>query len=106
MRTLTRPRRATAATLVLALALGGALLTAPLTATAAVDGFSVDDFAGNSMGTRELVVSTPMSCDTSHNTNMTVGGGTMKLDVNVPDSEGCTYASAQVRWTAATSVDL
>lgn len=72
----------------------------------AADGFSVDDFNGNSMGTREVVPANPSNCDVTDSTSLTMGTGTMRVNVNVPDSRGCNYASAQVRWTAGTSVNI
>ncbi|AEI11364.1 putative Ig domain-containing protein [Cellulomonas gilvus] len=78
-------------------------LAAP--ASAAEVGFSVDDFAGSSMGTRELVPGN-YSCSPSDGNTLTMGSGTMKVDVRVPDPIGCTYGSAQIRWTSPTSVNL
>jgi hypothetical protein len=106
MRTATsRTRRATASLLALALAVGGAVLATPFSAVAADVGFSVDDFAGNSMGTRALVPQAG-NCDVTGSTNLTIASGTMRVDVGAHDALGCNHASAKIRWTAPTSVDL
>lgn len=98
-------RRATAtfATATLALVTLVAGLAAP--ATAEDVGFSVDDFAGNAMGTRTLVAGNN-TCSPSGNNALTMGTGTMKVDARVPDALGCNYANAQVTWTADSVVNL
>ncbi|CAM5782942.1 beta strand repeat-containing protein [Cellulomonas persica] len=99
-------RRATAAlaTATLALTTLVAGLAAPAAAAAEV-AFSVDDFAGNAIGTRALVPGN-YSCTPSGNNTLTMGTGTMKIDARVPDSIGCNYANAQVTWTADSLVNL
>lgn len=104
MTTATRSGRVAAALTAFVLALAGTVVATPIAAYAA-DGFSVDDFAGNAMGERVLVPGN-YSCSPSGSNNLTVAGGTMKLDITVPDTIGCNYGSAQVRWTAPTMVDI
>lgn len=98
-----RRAAATFATATLALTTLVAGLAAP--AAAADVAFSVDDFAGNAMGARALVPG-DYSCSPSGSNTMTMGTGTMKLDVRAPDAIGCTYANAQVTWTTANPVNL
>lgn len=102
MRTSVWLRRSAAAVvslvLVSAMTYGGA-------ASAADVGFSVDDFAGNSMGTRTVVPGNN-TCTPSGNNSVTMGTGTMRVDLNVPDSIGCNYANGKIAWTAPTSVDI
>ena len=78
----------------------------PVQADETDGGFSVDDFAGNSIGTRTLVGGPHDQCGWTDNHTMTMGTGTMKIDLRVPDTRGCTYASIGVRWTAPTSVNI
>ncbi|MDN4481262.1 hypothetical protein [Demequina muriae] len=98
-------RRLTAALATIALAAVAFVGGAASPVSAAEVGFSVDDFAGNAMGTRELVPGNN-TCSPSGNNQLTVGGGTMTVDVRVPDTIGCQFGSAQVRWTAPTAVDI
>lgn len=102
MRSAISLRRA-AATLITATLIAAVTYAAP---AQAADGFSVDDFAGNAMGVREVVPANPGNCDITDNTSLTMGTGTMRVNVNVPDSRGCNYASAKIRWTADTSVNI
>lgn len=106
MRPSARLRRATAALTTLALTL--VTLATGLTGPAAAAGVGVviDDFSGTSMGTRTLVAQPEYSCDITGNTTQTLGTGTLRLDVRVPDSLGCPYAQAQVLWTASGTVDI
>jgi len=74
-------------------------------ASAAEVGFSVDDFAGNSMGALEVVPGNN-SCTPTGGNSITMGTGTMRVNLNVPDPIGCNYANADIRWTAPTSVNI
>jgi len=97
--------RRTAATLLTALFVAGVTVVAPAPAQAA-DGFSVDDFAGNAMGTRSAIPASGLNCDVTDKTSLTMGTGTMRVNIDVPDSRGCRYASSGVIWTADTSVNI
>ncbi len=104
---LTAPlRRATAALATVSLALAALATGLVAPAAAAGVGFVVDDFAGTSMGPRELLTPGEFECGPTRNTTLTPGAGTLKVDVRVPDSLGCTYGDARIRWTAAGTVDL
>ncbi|GEL94456.1 beta strand repeat-containing protein [Cellulomonas composti] len=98
-------QRLTALLTVAVLALASLVGALASPATAADVGFSVDDFAGNSMGPMTLVPGND-TCSPSGNNAVTMGTGTMKLDVRVPDAIGCNFGSAQVVWTAPTSVNI
>ena len=78
----------------------------PVAAAEPDGGFSVDDFLGNSIGPRTLVGGPQDQCGWTDNHSMTTGAGTMRVDLRVPDSRGCNYASIGVRWTAPTSVNI
>lgn len=78
----------------------------PVQADETDGGFSVDDFAGNSIGTRALVGGAQNQCGWTDRNSMTMGSGTMRIDLRVPDSRGCHFAAIGVKWTAPTSVNI
>lgn len=111
VRAMTTSKRLPALTAVIALLTGSLIAGMAMPAAAdegANDGvtFNIDNFAGDRMGTRTLVPQAPMNCDVTGNTNLTDGAGTMKVDIVVPDTFGCNYGSAAIRWDAPTSVDI
>ncbi|MFV0286212.1 MAG: hypothetical protein ACK5IM_07470 [Demequina sp.] len=99
-------RRALAAALVTILGGAGIVVGAVAPATAADVAFSVDDFNGNSMGEMTELEDTGYECVYSDNASVTVASGTMQVSVPGEDSRGCRYASAGVKWTAPTSVNI
>mgnify|MGYP001338151557 CR=1 FL=1 len=103
---LTAPlRRATAALATASLALAS-LATGLVAPASAATALVVDDFAGTSIGTRELLAPGEWDCQPTRNTTLTPGAGTLKVDVRVPDSLGCTFGEARLRWTASGTVDI
>ncbi|MFV0285731.1 MAG: hypothetical protein ACK5IM_04985, partial [Demequina sp.] len=99
-------RRALAAALVTILGGAGVVVGAVAPATAADVAFSVDDFNGNSMGEMTELEDAGYECVYSDNASVTVASGTMQVSVPGEDSRGCRYASAGVKWTAPTSVNI
>ncbi|QGQ18685.1 hypothetical protein GC089_04765 [Cellulomonas sp. JZ18] len=99
---ISRPGRLTAALLTAVLALSGAAVALPATA-AEPAGFTVDDFAGRSMGTRTPAAGDMWTCEPSQGSSVTVTPGRMRVEAGV---DGCVTANTWVDWDAPAPVDL
>jgi len=98
-------RRLIAAATAVGLALLGSLAVAA-PASAEEVAFTIDDFAGHSMGTRTVVQPDEYSCDLYDNATAVESNSTLRIAIPGTDSRGCTYPVTQVRWTASSSADL